>query len=230
MGQAGHLGGLSFGSVPDHTRRPGLEYGGRAVSAAQQAAAQKVKVATQRGRQWSTLYASTRGRAKQRYESCSRNASGQSDSSQESQSGKTTEKHLSGHSDSSREKGRSNSGSRTRVDRPTATMATSRVITPPQAGPDTRTHSSQTSGRGPGGHKSNKPTKATAPAEPAPWDHLTVGAGVVPEGAKRIMREETGQVLFEGTAAVSLIHYEAAVVAVHKGEVEPQLWMIDDIE
>ena len=71
---------------------------------------------------------------------------------------------------------------------------------------------------------------SAAPAEPESWDHLTVGGGVVPEGAKRIMREETGQVLFEGTVAVPLIDYETAVVAVREAEVEPQLWLIKDIE
>ncbi len=97
------------------------------------------------------------------------------------------------------------------------------MITPPQDGPDLRAYGSRVSGRGPGGHKSNKP-KPTAPAEPESWDQLTVGGGVVPEGAKRIMREETGQVLFEGTAAVPLIHYETVVAAIREAELEPQLW------
>ncbi len=79
-------------------------------------------------------------------------------------------------------------------------------------------------------------TKATSqqnpqpPAKPESWDHLTVGGGVVPEGAKKIMREETGQVLFEGTAAVPLIHYETSVAALRTAEVEPQLWLAKDVE
>ena len=36
--------------------------------------------------------------------------------------------------------------------------------------------------------------------------------------------------MFEGTAAVPLIHYEKAVVAVREGEVEPQLWLAKDVE
>ena len=71
---------------------------------------------------------------------------------------------------------------------------------------------------------------SAAPAEPESWDHLTVGGGVVPEGAKRIMREETGQILFEGTAAVPLIHYETAAAAVRETEVECQLWLVEDVE
>ncbi len=44
------------------------------------------------------------------------------------------------------------------------------------------------------------------------------------------MREETGQVLFQSTEAVPLICYVTAVAAIHQGEVEPQLWMVDDTE
>ncbi len=43
------------------------------------------------------------------------------------------------------------------------------------------------------------------------------------------MREETGQVLFQVTEAVPLIHYETAVAAVHQEDLEPQLWTINDV-
>ncbi len=109
-------------------------------------------------------------------------------------------------------------------------MATTKVIIPPQTGQGPRTYSPQTSGQGEQGDKKNKSPKATAPSEPIYWDHLRAGGGVVPEGAERITKEETGQVLFQGTEAIPLICYETAAAAIRQGEVEPLLWMVDDVK
>ncbi len=86
----------------------------------------------------------------------------------------------------------------TQADGGSSIQGLNKVITPPQTGHDPRTHSPTTSGRGTEEHKRNKSLNATAPAEPVSWDHPTAGGSVVPEGAKRIMRGETGQAFKNG--------------------------------
>ncbi len=90
--------------------------------------------------------------------------------------------------------------------------------------------SSKTGGLSSVGSKVTEPPKATAPQKPQSWDQLSVGDDTVPEGALRIVREETGQVLFQGTEAVPLIWYETAEQAISQEGHEVDVWLTSDVQ
>ncbi len=57
-----------------------------------------------------------------------------------------------------------------------------------------------------------------------------MGNGRVPEGARRTVREETGQVLFQGTEAVPLIWYKTVEQAIRQEGREVDIWLASDVQ
>ncbi len=80
------------------------------------------------------------------------------------------------------------------------------------------------------GSKVSKSPRSAAPTKSLPWDQLHVGDSTMPKGAQRVVREETGQVLFQGTKAVPLIRYETAEHAIRQEGHEVDIWLAFDVQ
>ena len=78
------------------------------------------------------------------------------------------------------------------------------------------------------GSKANKLPKTAAPSKS--WDQLSVDDDTVPEGARRIVREETGQVLFQGTEAAPPIQYKTVEQAIRQEGREVDIWLASNVQ